>query len=150
MRAKDPHTLSFIGQFHWHEPFAYRGFAKRVVSKGWFWRMFLDPHNRNEGTTKKGATVPKKRNEGAKNGTTVQKTRTRVHSPKQPFYKPALAFPLEHRPSACAADMVGNFKQHYYFSVVRYNPAGLPRRDYAPTEQTARGPIVGKVAVALL
>ena len=52
-------------------------------------------------TPKTGTMVPKperwyqNRNEGTKSGTTVPKTRTRVHSPKPSFYKTALLFPLD-------------------------------------------------------
>ena len=71
------------------------------LKKGWhfFWRFLgnfsgarnnrgfggcsLDPTNCNEGT-KSGTTDP------PKNGTTVPKTGTRVHSPKPPFYETAL------------------------------------------------------------
>ena len=37
----------------------------------------------------------KNRDEGTKNGTTVPKTGTRVNSPKAPFCKTTLLFPLE-------------------------------------------------------
>ena len=67
------------------------GFAKGGFPKGWFWRMFPGPQNRNEGT-KNRTTDPENRNEGTKNGTTVPKTGMRALSPKPPFYKTTLFF----------------------------------------------------------
>ena len=70
------------------------GFARGWFPKGWFWRMFPGPQNKNEGT-KNGTTHLQAWNEGTKNGTTdPKKTGTRARSPKPPFYKNALLFPL--------------------------------------------------------
>ena len=52
--------------------------------KGWFWQMF--PRNEN-------------RNEGAFTCFPGTKTRTRVHSPKPPFYETALLSPSELSPN---------------------------------------------------
>ena len=73
---------------------SWSGVRKRVVSKS---VVLADVprlpkpergyERRNDGT--------KNRNEGVKEGTTVPNTGTRAHSPKPPFYKTALLFPLD-------------------------------------------------------
>ena len=72
-----------------------QGFCKRVVSQ----RVVLAdvPWTPKTGTRaqKKRTDGTKSRNEGTKDGATVQETGTRAHSPKPPFYKTALLFPLE-------------------------------------------------------
>ena len=90
---------------------SFRGFAKGWFPKGWFPKGWfggcsLDPQTgtnmqkRNDGT--------KNRNGGTKTGTTVPKTATRVHSPKPPFYKTALLFPLDLRPHRCLSESLLN------------------------------------------
>ena len=72
----------------------FRGFAKGWFPKGGLWRMFPGPPSPEPGR-KKLNDGPPKSEQGYRKGTTVPKTRTRAHSPKPPFYKIALLFPLE-------------------------------------------------------
>ena len=61
---------------------------------GGFGGCSLDDPNWNEGT-KNGTTVPKTGTRVPKTGTTVPKTGTRARSPKPPFYRTTLLFPLD-------------------------------------------------------
>ena len=69
------------------------GWQKGGFPKGWFWRMFPRNENRNEGTF--GCCPATKTGKGTFACSPRKKTRTRVHSPKPPFYETALLSPSE-------------------------------------------------------
>ena len=71
-----------------------RGFAKGWFPKGWFWRVFPQNENRNE-----GFPWNENRNEGTFACSPGTKTGTRVRSPKPPFYETALLSPSDVRAS---------------------------------------------------
>ena len=67
-------------------PLLWFGLPGRLLTKGWFWRMFPQNENRNEGTFRCSPGF-KNRNQGTFACSAGTKTGTRAHSPKPPFYK---------------------------------------------------------------
>ena len=62
------------------------------------------------------------RGEGTKNGRTVPKTGTRAHSPKPPFYKTALLFPLKSRELTRNFHIISRFGQKNWGFLLNPDP----------------------------